>query len=125
LGTHGCIAITKSDGTHICCERTLDGYNSMDAIINWMRTGLKEEDYPAPDEIGYGAVEFNEEREHNQEYYYHVNYKTKTIGGSNIPVPTRDGNLTVSSIIMLIAEYIKQGWRYEIAWECEHEEVTE
>ena len=121
MGTHGCVAITKSDGAHICCERTMDGYCSMDAMIHWLQTGLQEEDYPDPDEIGAGGIQFNEGREHDQEYYYHVDFRDKIIQVSTIPVESND----IGDILLLLVSYIRQGWRVEIAYDCEHEEVIE
>ena len=120
MGTHGTFGITWASGKHECVEHSLDGQD-LPVFIKKLfeKAPLMELDLLSlPTNFGNGKVMFTAEREHEQEYFFHINFKTKTLEmtmfGTDPEKP-------------IVVEWLgevpykllkKKGWKFQYAADC-------
>jgi len=131
MGTHAALAVTWEDGTHECVEHTLDGHNLgslRESLINLMANGelegVKEELRTQLKSPTFGTCEcpeYGKEREHEQEYYLHFNFKERYIVTENLANPLSDEENLVPSLrtwLKAMERYQLDGWELIIGEDC-------
>lgn len=122
MGTHVAVALTTSDGRHYCIERTMDGYNLRSIIRHLIKTRqlgcigdvadleaiTNHASLSGSLEYGFGSPKSEFNREHEQEYYCHIDKRSDTLYASFVM-------LLHPNDLMYLAE---EGWNINEAWEC-------
>ena len=117
MGTHSAMVIIHPIKTWEV-ERTLDGSMLTDAarrvVDNLIETG--ELVLPDVDDIGAGSIEYNEEREHNQEYFMAIDPRHKLLWLDPSTLYGL-GRTLVESCRKVIELYDKRGWEVRLAYD--------
>ena len=116
MGTHAALAVTYDDKSHCCVERTLDGHFLQDNTKDILLRVLKGEVIVPQDEadlIGNGSIEIDNNREHDQEYFLHIDYAKKEIYLLYFPT-IEDDEFDVT----LLKELYSHGWKVKGRDEC-------
>lgn len=121
MGTHAAMGITDKQGSHTCVERTLDGYYLLEVARDILKDVLtNEEEIKISDWVelvGNGSVEFNDEREHNQTFFLHINYQKKELTFSQSPyIVEKDGSETLD--VDLLYALHQRGWKCKEGLDC-------
>jgi hypothetical protein len=122
MGTHAAIAVTDPDGVHFCVERTLDGAALVEIVQEFVNefmgtpeggyAGAKEQvadlGILAFDSLGTGGlVEWGKDREMEQMYFAHFDYRRRSLVAS------------------FAVDGLPAGWHVEEGYGCPHESDEE
>lgn len=119
MGTHAAFAVTYADGRHECVEKTMGGDELMHrvgvALIKLGRPSepllpFLERELRAPT-WGVGKGERGADREHEPEYYIHINYAEKYVGLCGVE--------TIKPVLLarILWRLTSLGW--DIRWESD------
>lgn len=120
MGTHCALVVKRNGKIVLDVERTMDGYILRDLFENWVQelieTGKEPFDWSTRSgDIGTGAEEYGDEREHQQEYFLGINYDTKTI----FTTPDMYLSYDVEKSISKLQSLLKRGWHLRIGYDTE------
>jgi len=122
MGTHSALVVKKG-GEVLNVEATLDGYNLDYAFKRWIECLAKNKHEPfswlnATSQIG-SSLEFDEDREHDQEFFLGINYDTKTIYTTPEMWLDVQGNHGIKESIAIMTELQNQGWTLDLGYDTD------